>query len=215
MVSFVKGIEAIRVTQSVESKVKKAIVGHGRGWCFTPKHFLDIGSDASVRKALSELQKQKVIRRIAQGLYDYPREHKVLGVVAPNIDVVAKAIAEKNGAKIQPSGAYAANLIGLSEQVPGRVVFLTDGPPKKLKIGKLEILFKQATVKNMYAAGTKEALVIQAFKFMGRDHIDSKMLQTTKRFLKGVKRVDLEKNIKFAPDWIRSILFDLIKASHE
>lgn len=203
------------MTQSIESKVKKAIIGHGRGWCFTPKHFLDIGSDASVRKALSELQKQKIIRRIAQGLYDYPREHKVLGMVAPNIDVVAKAIAEKNGAKIQPSGAYAANLIGLSEQVPGRVVFLTDGPPKKLKIGKLEILFKQATVKNMFATGTREALVIQAFKFMGRDQIDSTMLETTKRFLRRVKRVDLEKNIRFAPDWIRSMLLDLIKVSHE
>ena len=97
---------------------------------------------------------------------------------------MGKAIAEKNGIRIQPSGAYAANLVGLSEQVPGRVIFLTDGPPKKLKIGKLEIVFKQATVKNMFAVGSREALVIQALKFMGKDQLDDSALQTVKRFLK-------------------------------
>lgn len=197
--------------QTIENAVKNRIVGHGRGWCFTPKHFLDLGNDTSVRKALSLLQKQKVIRRIAQGLYDYPREHTALGIVAPNIDAIAKAIAEKNGAKIQPAGAYAANLIGLSEQVPGRVIFLTDGPPKKLKIGKLEITFKQATVKNMFAAGSREALAIQALKFIGKEHINQAMLQTTKKFLKKSSRKDFEKNIRFAPQWIRTVLLDLME----
>jgi hypothetical protein len=197
--------------QTIENAVRSRVFGHGRGWCFTPKHFLDLGNDTSIRKALSLLQKQKVIRRIAQGLYDYTREHETLGMVSPNIDAVAKAIAEKNGAKIQPSGAYAANLIGLSEQVPGRVVFLTDGPPKKLKIGKLEINFKQATVKNMFAAGSREALVIQALKFMGKEHIDDIILRTTKKFLKRSNRKEFEKNMQFAPQWIRSLLFDLME----
>jgi Family of unknown function (DUF6088) len=197
--------------QTIEGAVKNRIFGHGRGWCFTPKHFLDLGNDTSVRKALSLLQQQKIIRRIAQGLYDYPREHEALGIVSPNIDAVAKAIAEKNGAKIQPAGAYAANLIGLSEQVPGRVIFLTDGPPKKLMIGKLEITFKQATVKNMFAAGSREALVIQAFKFMGKEHIDETMLRTTKKFLRSSNRKDFKKNIQFAPQWIRALLLNLME----
>ncbi|MBX2994056.1 MAG: hypothetical protein KF681_04525 [Bdellovibrionaceae bacterium] len=191
--------------------MKKRILSHGQGWCFTPKHFLDLGTDTAVRKFLSLLQKQGVIRRIAQGLYDYPREHNVLGKVPPSIDAVATAIAEKNGAKIQPTGAYAANLIGISDQVPGRVIFLTDGPPKKLKIGKLEIVFKQSTVKNMFAAGSREALVIQALKFMGKDQIDETVLKTVKSFLKSSKRREFEKNIKFAPQWIRSILLNLMK----
>lgn len=196
--------------QKVEDAIKSRIFAHGRGWCFTPKHFLDLGSDTAVRKVLSLLHMQNVIRRLAQGVYDYPREHQTLGQVSPNIDAVAKAIAEKNGAKIQPAGAYAANLIGLSEQVPGRVIFLTDGPPKKLKLGKLEIIFKQATVKNMFAAGSREALVIQAFKYMGKDHIDKAMLETTKRFLGQSKRSEFEKNIKFAPQWIRNMLLGLV-----
>lgn len=198
--------------QAIEIKVKNRIFGHGRGWVFTPKHFLDLGGPVSIRQALFQLERQKIIRRIAQGLYDYPATHKVLGTVAPNIEAVAKAIAEKNGAKILPSGAYAANMIGFSEQVPGRVIFLTDGPPKKLKIGNLEIVFRQSTVKNMSAAGSKEALVVQAFKFMQKRHIDDRILQITKRYLKGTTRSEFEKNLKFAPDWIRIILLKLMES---
>lgn len=208
MVDFVNAKRGRTMTQTVENAVKNRIFAHGRGWCFTPKHFLDIGTNDSVRQALSKLQKQKIIRRIAQGLYDYPKEHKTLGIIPPNVDAVAKAIAEKNGAKIQPAGAYAANLIGLSEQVPGKVVFLTDGPPKKLRIGKLEIAFKQATVKNMFAASSKEILVVQALKFIGKDHIGQAEIQTIKAFLKETPRSEFERNLKFAPQWIRKILFD-------
>lgn len=53
--------------QSIEIAVKNTITDHGRGWCFTPMHFSDLGRDASIRKALSQLQKQNVIRRLAQG----------------------------------------------------------------------------------------------------------------------------------------------------
>lgn len=98
----------------------------------------------SVRSALSRLQRDKVIRRLTQGLYEYPREHEALGILPPQVEVVGKAIAEKNGIRMQPAGAYAANLVGLSEQVPGRIDFLTNGPSKKVKIGKLEIIFRTA-----------------------------------------------------------------------
>ena len=199
------------MSQPIVNKVKNKIYGHGRGWVFTPQHFHDLGSDTGVRTALSRLQKEKVIRRITQGIYDYPRMHKSLGILSPSVDDVAKAFAEKNGAEIQPSGAYAANLVGLSEQVPGRVIFLTDGPSGKIKIGKLEISFKKTTVKNMFASGSKEALVIQAFKFMKEKHITKIMLETAKRFLKGAKQKDFERNLQFAPHWIRVLLFNLME----
>lgn len=199
------------MSQNIINAVKSKIFGHGRGWVFTPHHFSEIGSDTGVRTALSRLQRERVIRRIAQGIYDYPRTHETLGVLSPSVDGVAKAFAEKNGAKIQASGAYAANLIGLSQQVPGRVVFLTDGPTGTVRIGKLEISFRKTSVKNMHAAGSREALVIQAFKFMREKHIDSIMLESTKKFLKGTTRKEFEKNLKFAPHWIRVRLFDLME----
>ncbi len=103
--------------QPIIIAVKNRIIGHGRGWCFTAKHFLDLDSETGVRTALFRLQRDNMIRRLTQGLYEYPRQHKSLGVLPPQVDEVAKAIAEKNGIRIQPSGAYAANLVGLSEQV--------------------------------------------------------------------------------------------------
>ena len=204
-------ISKVKTKQTVESRIRKRIYGHGGGWVFTPKHFLGLGSSSAIRFVLFTLHKNGFIRRISQGIYDYPLHHDDLGTLSPNIEAVAKAIAEKQGFRIQPSGAYAANMIGLSEQVPGRVVFLTDGPSKKTKVGKLEISFRHTSLNNMFAAGTREALVVQAFKFMGRQHIDKIRLEQTKRVLKGSTRKDFEKNLKHAPEWIRSILFALME----
>ena len=198
------------MAQDIINTVKKVIIGHGRGWCFTPRHFLDLNSDTGVRQALSRLQRDKMIRRLAQGLYEYPRVHEVLGALPPQVDEVAKAIAEKNGIQIQPSGAYAANLIGLTTQVPGRIVFLTNGPSKKIQIGKQEIIFRTTTEKNMHPAGTKIGLVIQAYRNLGKDNIDDAVRARTQKFLKGTARNQIVKDLKYAPQWIRSIIFDLM-----
>src|SRR3990167_10219863 len=198
------------MTKPIVNKVKTRIIGHGRGWCFTQRHFLDLDSDTGVRSALSRLQKDKVIRRLAQGIYDYPRQHPALGILPPKAEEIAKAISEKNGVQVQPSGAYAANLIGLSEQVPGRIVFLTNGPSKKLKIGKQEILFRTTTEKNMYPAGTKVGLVIQGLRNIGKEHINDVARAKTKKILEGTSKNDLINNLKYAPQWIRTLLFNLM-----
>jgi hypothetical protein len=199
------------MSQSIVSAVKNRIIGHGKGWCFTPKHFLDLDSDTGVRSALSRLQKEKIIRRLAQGLYEYPREHEVLGTLPPKVDEVAKAIAEKNGIRIQASGAYAANLVGLTEQVPGRIIFLTNGPSRKIIIGKLEIVLRTTTEKNMHAAGTKLGLVILALKNIGIDHVDKIARARIKKFLQGTTDQELKKNLKYAPQWIRVIVFSIME----
>lgn len=202
-------------SKSVVDKIKKRIIEHDRGWCFTPKHFLDLESDTGVRSALSRLEKAKVIRRLTQGLYDYPREHPSLGVLPPKPEEVAKAIAEKNGIRVQPSGAYAANLTGLSEQVPGRIVFLTNGPSKKVKIGKQEIFFRTTTEKNMYPAGTKVGLVIQAFRNLGKENIDKIAEAKTRKFLFGTSKNELIKNLKYAPQWIRVLIFSIMEVTYD
>ena len=192
--------------QSIEIAVKNRIIDHGRGWCFTPMHFSDLGSDASIRKALSQLQKQNIIRRLAQGVYDYPKMHDLLGIIPPDLNEVAKAIAEKNGVQIQPAGAHAANLVGLSVQVPGRIIFLTEGPSRKVKIGNQEIIFKKTTKKIMSSAGTREGLLIQALKNLGKDHIDQIARAQIAEFLKDSNEKEIRQNMKFAPAWIRALL---------
>lgn len=191
--------------------VKNRIIEHGRGWCFTPMHFFDLGRDGSIRKALSNLQKQKIIRRLAQGVYDYPKQHELLGIIPPDLNEVAKAIAEKNGVQIQPAGAHAANLVGLSTQVPGRVIFLTEGPSRKVKIGSQEIIFKKTAKKNMSSAGTREGLLIQALKNLGKDHIDQIVRVQVAKFLKDSSEEEIRKNMTFAPAWIRALVFEIME----
>lgn len=195
----------------IEVMIKNRIIAHGRGWCFTSMDFLDMGSDASIRKALSNLQKQKIIRRLAQGIYDYPKIHDQLGTIPPDLNEVAKAIAEKNGVQIQPAGAHAANLVGLSSQVPGRLIFLTEGPSRKVKIGNQEIIFRKATKKNMSSAGTREGLLIQALKNLGKDNIDKITRVRVAKFLKNSSEKEIRQNLKFAPAWIRNLVFEILE----
>jgi hypothetical protein len=202
---------AIKMRHSVEIAVKNRIIKHGHGWCFTSMHFSDLGSDPSIRKALSLLQKQNIIRRLAQGVYDYPKMHDLLGIIPPDLNEVAKAIAEKNGVQIQPAGAHSANLVGLSNQVPGRIIFLTEGPSRKVKIGNQEIIFKKTTKKIMSSTGTREGLLIQALKNLGKDHIDQTTRAQVSKFLKDSNEQEIRQNMKFAPAWIRALVFEIMK----
>ncbi len=117
-------------TQTVDSQVLRRIKGRGRGSVFTPADFVDLAGRAAVDQTLSRLAKASTLRRLARGVYHYPQQHRSLGELRPSAEVIAKALAGRDRTRLQPSGVYAANLLGLSEQVPMKVVFLTDGPSR-------------------------------------------------------------------------------------
>ena len=95
-----------------------------------PADFLDLGSRRAVDLVLHRLVKGKVLRRLDRGIYEYPREHPELGTLSPDIDKIALALSGRHRIRLQPAGAYATNMLGLSEQVPAKAVFLTDGPSR-------------------------------------------------------------------------------------
>jgi hypothetical protein len=67
------------------------------------------------------------IRRVIRGLYDYPRFSTLLDQeLSPDTDQAAQALARKFRWRIQPIGAVAQNLLGLSTQVPARIVYLSE-----------------------------------------------------------------------------------------
>ena len=70
------------MAQSIENSILSRVYGHGMGWAFTPSHFLDLGSYGAVALALKKLCDNGKIRRLARGLYDYPRMHPKLGELA-------------------------------------------------------------------------------------------------------------------------------------
>src|SRR5258708_40088080 len=114
--------------QSTENKVLKRIGGIGRGSVLVPGDFLDLGSRQGVDFALHRLVEQGVLRRLARGLYDFPKSHPQLGTLSPSVDAIATALAGRDRIRRQPSGAYAANLLHLSEQLPANAAVLTDSP---------------------------------------------------------------------------------------
>lgn len=198
--------------QTIDSKVKGRIYGQGRGGVFTPNHFLDLGGRAAVDKALSRLAAAGTVRRLARGLYEYPREHPDLGILSPDIQRVAKALAGKNRIRLQPAGAYASNLLGLSEQVPAKAVFLTDGPSRTVKIGRQEIQLRRTTPRNMAAAGRLSGLLMQAFRHLGREHITRQRMAHLKRTLPAKEREQLIKDLPLAPAWMHSFFRELAES---
>lgn len=197
------------MTQSIENKVFNRIRNKNRGWVFTPGYFLDIGSRTAVAQALVRLVKTGKIRWLARGLYDYPEKHAVLGDLPANYERIAQALAGRDSLKIQLSGAYAANLLGLTEQVPARIVFLTDGPNREVQINKQQIVLKRTTPKNMATAGCVSGLVIQALRYLGQDHVDDNIIKILKRRLSGDDKCQLINDISYAPVWIGNIFRQL------
>jgi Family of unknown function (DUF6088) len=198
--------------QPIESQILRRIHGSGRGAVFTPTQFADLGSRAAIDQTLSRLTRRGVIRRLARGVYDYPRLHSTLGPLLPAPEKIASAIAERDRARLQPAGAYAANSLGLSEQVPARVVFLTDGASRTVRTGPMTIQLRQTTPRNMAAAGRLSGLLIQALRYLGKDHVTPARVTHLKKTLPPAKRRALLKDLRLAPAWMHPILRDLAEA---
>jgi hypothetical protein len=193
-------------SQPIDAKVLSRIYGFGRGGVFTPTRFLDLGSREAVDKALSRLRAKGTIRRLDRGLYDYPKTHPLLGVVAPSAEAIAQALAGKDQLRLQPSGAYAANLLGLTEQVPMRVVFLTDGNSRKVRIGKQEIVLKKTTPRQMATAGRISGLVIQALRHLGKENVNAATINALRIRLTSEEKQQLLSDVRLAPAWIGKIM---------
>ena len=193
------------MAQTIDNMIVSRIYGRHRGWVFTPMQFLDLGSRMAVDQTLGRLTKAGIIRRLTRGLYDYPAKHPDFGDLPPNYDRVAQALVGRDNLKIQPSGAYAANLLGLTEQVPAKIVFFTDGPNRKVQLGKQTIVLKRTTPRNMATAGRISGLVIQALRYLKQGNIDSTVVAKLKRRLSDADKNMLMNDIRYAPAWIGDI----------
>jgi hypothetical protein len=197
-------------TYSVDKKLLAKIYGHRRGWVFTPDDFKGLGSRDAVASALKRHKQAGLIRQLARGLYDYPRIDPALGLLSASSDTIAKALAGRDALRIQPSGAYAANLLGLSTQVPMKIVYLTDGRSRTVQIGKRQIILKQTSPRNMATAGRISGLVIQALRYLGQPHVGDEVIAQLERRLDRAARKQLLKDIRYAPAWIATIFRDLV-----
>jgi Family of unknown function (DUF6088) len=195
----------------VENKVAETLTKLQKGSILFVDDFLDFGNSESIKKALFRLKEKGLLIRVAHGIYLYPKKDKDLGVLYPSAEEIAIAIAKRDKARIIPTGIQALNKLGLSTQIPLKVVFLTDGAARSIKIGKRTITFKKTSPKNLLAKGEISGLAIQALKSMGQNKIEDDVLVKLLAILKKEKKENILHDAKLAPAWINKILTNATK----
>lgn len=153
--------------------------------------------------AMNRLVEAGTIRRVMRGVYDYPRFSELLQQpLAPDVHEVAQALARKFGWRIQPDGAAAMNLIGLSTQVPSQYVFLSDGPDRTYRVGKTAIAFRQVALKEIGFRHHESGIIVQALKSLGEERITESVIKTVRDWLPTARRDKVLKDTERVTGWV-------------
>jgi uncharacterized protein DUF6088 len=189
--------------QTIKTKMFERIRHFQTGRVLMAKDFLDIASRGTVDVALSALVREGKIRRIQRGLYDRPKTNPALGgVLSVDIDQAARALARRFQWTLIPAGAWAANLLGLSTQVPAKIIYLSDGPSKRVPLDRRMLHFKHARPHVFRERGGKPAIVIEALRHLGKEHVDRKAVLRLKNALSDSEKRRLIKATRFGVEWI-------------
>ena len=191
-------------------RILQRIYGHGRGWVLIPKDFLDIASCTAVRQSLSRLKRLGTIRRLMQGVYDYPSFSSLLNAPSsPDPGGIARAIARANGWTILPTGDTALNLLGLSTQVPAQYQYFSDGPSRRYTWQGGMLVFKHRTNKETTILSPRTALLVQALKCLGESGIDSKSMVTLQKKFSPQELNLALKEARYATSWVYKVIKQL------
>lgn len=188
----------------IANKIMRRMSAYPSGkWVSTPKDFVDLGSREAVDQALSRLVKSGHLRRVGHGLYDRPRYSRLLNRPAPaDIEVAVAALARRDGVRIMPDGLVYANQLGITNAVPAKAGYLTDGSSRVLEIDGRSIRFRHASPRVMKWSGRPSAPVVQALRWIGPDAAaDKKVLTILNRNLPEDVKLDLLKNSRDLPGW--------------
>ncbi|MBQ0115839.1 MAG: type IV toxin-antitoxin system AbiEi family antitoxin domain-containing protein [Bacteroidales bacterium] len=187
-------------------QIRERIEQQGENALYMVRDFADLDNDGLVTRALSRLAKEGVLVRISQGIYLYPKRNHY-GILKPSIDEIATAIAQKDKARIIPSGLTALNKLGLSTQVTMNAVYLTDATAREIKIGNRTITFKRSAPRNFAYETEVFPLVVCAMKEIGEAHITKEHLMLIKEAIDKCKDKDaIRRDYNIAPGWIRKKL---------
>ncbi len=189
--------------QTIEKQIVSRIYGRGRGWAFCANDFSAEFGRSTIDWVLTKLLASGTIRRVFRGVYDYPKYSELLHqTLSPDFDQVAQAFARKFNWRIQPSGDAALNLLGLSTQVPGRLVYLSDGPNRQYGIGNFTLEFKRSALKDAGFKYRESGLVVHALKALGKERIDEAVISTIRKQLDEPARNRVLKDTVSATGWV-------------
>ena len=194
------------MAQSPENKTLSRIFASGRGWAFSQSDFANLGPRSSIDSSLYKLEGSNKIRRVLRGIYDYPRCSDFLKKsVSPDLDQVLHALARKFAWRIQPDGATAQNLLGLSTQVPAQIIYLSDGPNRSDKIGKTALVFQHTALKEAGFKLRESSLIVPAIKSFREEGIAPNVISKTRDFIDSGLREKILIDTKTATGWVYSV----------
>lgn len=191
---------------SVKDSIFKRIKRSKPHRIFFLSDFAQYGSIETVRKVFTQARIEGMLTRVAHGIYVKPLMSR-FGEVPVSIEIVAQEIAKRDHVQIIPTGATAANILGLSTQIPMTVSYLTSGSTRTVKIGKQAVKFKHAAPKNFAYKGTTIPLFVHAFKDLGKENIGSNEISALIKYLRNAKDAQtFQSDILLAPQWIQDIV---------
>lgn len=169
----------------------------------TNSDFSDLGLTSSIATSLYRLKEKKLIRPILKGIYDFPKFSELLQEeMAPDVEMVSRAIARKFQWHIQISGNAALNYLGLSTQIPMKIIYFSDGPNRQYEIFGRVIAFKHVSLKETKFSHAKSEIIVQALKELGEDRITDEIIEVIKIYVSQSEREKILKDTRFVTDWI-------------
>jgi len=189
--------------------IREAIEILPEGKAFSTRDLLRLGTRAAVDQVLYRMAKDNEIMRIARGIYVRPKWTKYVNApVMPEPYEVAELVARNKGAKIGPTGADAAHMLGLSTQMPTQPVYVTTGRTSEVKVGKNTIRLRHVAPRQMQYAGTAIGIAIAALRYLGKDHVTPRVIAKLEQTLTKEEFQTLRTATTALPAWTMDKFFE-------
>ncbi len=181
-----------------------------KGRPFVGAVFTQLGSRASINKALSRLVQSGTLERVARGVYMRPKTSKYTGrVVRPSPLAVMEVITKANGETIQIHGAEAVRRLGLSTQMQVLPTFYTSGSTREIKVGNAVVRLRHVSKDRLQHAGTAVGVALTALHYIGKEGLSAKVVSKIFNALSSEELIKL-RACKM-PEWMRSALSHAVK----
>lgn len=195
---------------NIKHNVMKSIDESQPHSIFFISDYADLGAAETIRKILHEATISGVLEKAGHGIYIKPKISR-FGKVPVPLEKIAREIAARDKCQILPTGSTAANLIGLSTQVPMNLSYITTGSTRAIKIGDRKISFRHASPKNFAAKGSVIPLLIQGIKEIGAENISGVEYEAIRLFIDKQQDPYLQEDLQLAPAWIQRIIKKLMQ----
>ena len=201
----------MRTTEKIRERIEQLKLGQA----VTIQEFLGYGSRAAVDQALSRFVKRGLLSRPTRGVYLRPKTNPYVGEVPPEPFAIAREIVDKQGEVVQVHGAEAARRLGFSTQVPTKPVFITSGPSRRFRIGKLEVTLKHTSRRKLALAGSPAGLALTALWYLGKKAVTSATIERIRSKLTRPEFESLRSEISAMPGWMHDAFIEYEKSHYD